>query len=479
RRLGLVGSWESERSPSPCRRYGSVRPSGPRRPDRLGSGKVTLLERDPSHIGGRMRTFRDREGDYCELGAMRIPENHGVTRDYVNELGLDLRRFVQNSQDTFAYIRGQKERRTAAGTSRLKALFDLTNEEKTMTADEMWEKAVYKLLKDLTAQEKADLYVPLPQTTKIRRYESMSLLDALIAAGLSQEAIEFVTAIYGVGTYLHTCLAEHLREEHDEVWVKRMDEIVGGSDGLPIAMCKKIDGHVIQGARVTGSHRVGEKYETSYVHGGEIKTISSDWVICTLPLSVLADVDLSSLTPLAERAIKRVSYDSSIKILIKAKYRFWEKHDGIYGGGSIWDRGLGHTWYPSDNEKVRDPKVTDAPAYLLAGYTWGEHSRRIDAIDTHDLQEFVFNELKRLHRKLDRGDILRCLKWSWNTHEGSAGAFAFFNPGDQIAGFDELKRGKDKFLFAGEHCSYSHSWIQGALESALDAVGLVLSKERT
>src|SRR5262245_50021840 len=38
--------------------------------------RVIVLEADPHHLGGRVRTLRFNDGSYGEAGAMRIPEVH-------------------------------------------------------------------------------------------------------------------------------------------------------------------------------------------------------------------------------------------------------------------------------------------------------------------------------------------------------------------------------------------------------------------
>ena len=50
------------------------------------------------------------------------------------------------------------------------------------------------------------------------------------------------------------------------------------------------------------------------------------------------------------------------------------------------------------------------------------------------------------------------------------GAFALFEAGQQTALQADIVKPEGRFLFAGEHCSLYHAWIQGALESGLLAV---------
>lgn len=181
----------------------------------------------------------------------------------------------------------------------------------------------------------------------------------------------------------------------------------------------------------------------------------------------------SCASPQKQRAIRRVNYDSSTKVLAYCKKRFWELEDKIYGGGTIWDGSLGHTWYPSDNADLNDEEISNSSSILLASYTWGQHSLRIDSIPQDNLKHYVTHELKKVHPNFNSELIDNVVRWSWTTFPWSAGAFAFFNPGDHSSLYSDLKSPDGKFLLAGEHCSLTHSWIQGAMESAIDACLLI------
>ena len=103
--------------------------------------EVVLLEAEKSHVGGRVRTLRikdelqkdqphagEQENDtqdnasqderhddryvdlYGELGAMRIPASHHLTRHYIKLFGLALRPFVQYDPEAYYYVHGQRKR---------------------------------------------------------------------------------------------------------------------------------------------------------------------------------------------------------------------------------------------------------------------------------------------------------------------------------------------------------------------------------
>src|SRR5262249_10206165 len=55
--------------------------------------EVTVIEA-MNRVGGRVWTHRFSDGQYHELGAMRIPASHDYTRYYVELVGLTLRPFI-------------------------------------------------------------------------------------------------------------------------------------------------------------------------------------------------------------------------------------------------------------------------------------------------------------------------------------------------------------------------------------------------
>jgi monoamine oxidase/L-amino-acid oxidase len=446
---------------------------------RLGAN-ITLLEADQGHIGGRVRTLRESDKLYSELGAMRIPTFHHLTRHYIKEMGLKLRPFVQENTKTSAMIRGQKVPRSQAGYESLKAQFALSEKEQKMSADDMWDLAVTNTLASLNEEEQQSLYHKSFTTDKLKSLDEMSLKDAFKKVGLSSEALEYVSAIYGVSTLLHTSFTEHLREQLERVWYEGFDEIIGGTDLLPNKLFEQVKNTVDykSGAKVIAVKNHHSKVDVTYqLKDRSQRTISADFAICTLPFGALGKVDFcNSIDHKKSRAFAQVHYDSATKVLIRTKNRFWELKEGIYGGSTIYDVGLGHTWYPADNAKSKDRAVSQSPSYLLASYTWGQHARRVDTLNNYELKSLIYTELKKVHPYIEPDDIMSVYRWSWSNHTHSAGAYAFFNPRDHQDYFALMTTPENRLCFAGEHCSVYHSWIQGALVSALETV-LYINKQ--
>lgn len=449
--------------------------------------EVVLLEAESQHVGGRVRTHRatGSDGDiYAELGAMRIPKAHGLTNHYITHFGLQKRPFLMSNPQAYNYIRktALKVGEVDANEALAMDLFTLSPGEQTMGYGGMWEKAVLDVLDSLSEPQIADLYADEMSDPTVVGLDHKALATALHDAQLSREASEYVMTMMGLETALPIALTEHLREENDEVWLGDFEEIVGGTDTLASAFHTALAGKVKQGCRVFRIEQDTTKARAIYrdANGMEF-TEEGDWVICTIPLGVLNRLDIhSAFTPQKLRAIEGVNYDPSTKVIGRAPRRWWEADDGIYGGGSAFDTQMGSTWYPSDNT-AKNAAITGSESLFLASYTWGQLARRIAAIPEDQLDDVIRQELGRVHGSVAADDSLYSteIRWAWDQVPTQAGAYAFFMPGEQYRFYQDLVAPDGHIFLTGEHVSHTHSWIQGAIESAIRTMEHIVNSQQS
>jgi monoamine oxidase len=437
-----------------------------------------ILEAETAHVGGRVRTLRFEGGLHGEAGAMRIPKGHALTRHYVTELGLSLRPFVQSNPEAFYFLRGRRER--IKDVKRLNALYTLAEAERMQSPDDLWAGSLVKRLQSLSSQERAELAAPAPASAALRALDQQTLQQVLEAEGLSSEAIELLAVTYGMETLLDTAATEHLREEHNLVWGESFDEIVGGTDRLPAAFAARLRSKPRLGAEVVRLEQdpLRRRAAAVYREGNRLRWAEGDFVLCTLPFPVLSRLEVEpAFSGAKRRAIRELHYDASTKILAVTRRRFWEQDDGIFGGGTFTDLPTGTTWYPADNATARDPKVSASPAVLLASYSWGQAARRLATLAHTERTALALTHLARVHPQLARpGEVRRTASWSWDNHRWSGGAFAWFMPGQWSALHRHVVAPEGRIYFAGEHASLTHTWMQGALESALVSVREMLAE---
>jgi len=469
----------------------------------------TLLEGERNHIGGRVRTMPigDRgSGLYWEAGAMRIPKEHHIVRKYISMFSeLELRPFVMYSSKTFLFARGKR----ATAEADIKTQFSLTLEEAALSSGELWDISVKNVARGVRTQGVSH---PLStaelkqlRTENIFTYDKLINLDRrslrqLIQAArlpvdpvpetfvrpFSDEAIEFLLFAYGNLAIQHGAATEFLREENVGVWDPGFSEIKGGTSRLPGAFLDRLTTKPKMGCEVV-------RFEQDEAHGrvtavcqtvnGEYRE-SADFLLCTIPLPILARIDVDPpFSDKKQRAIIEVGYDSGTKVALLTKSRFWEKEHSIYGGASTTDLMTGAIVYPSDNAlnqdgtELRDPDVSNRPGVFIPCYTWGQDARRLGAMPASEREEFVIRLVSKVHPQLkEPGMILGQASWAWDTYRWCGGTFAFYQPGQFTRLHRHVVKPEGRIYFAGEHCSHSHSWMEGALESAESAVNALLDR---
>ena len=84
----------------------------------------------------------------------------------------------------------------------------------------------------------------------------------------------------------------------------------------------------------------------------EFELLDYDFVICTLPFSILRRIKLTGLTKEKITAVRNLTYASSTKVLLNTKERFWETNYKIVGGASQLDLINRQVYYPSNLSEI-------------------------------------------------------------------------------------------------------------------------------
>lgn len=439
--------------------------------------EVTILEAETRHVGGRARTHRFENGQYGELGAMRVPAKHLLTRKYVNQFGLSLRNFVQSNPEAYYYVRGQKIR--IKDEPQVNQYYNLGESEKSASPFDLWDRSILKLLGKLGPEELADLRNTVLKTDKVKALDRLSLEEVFKQAGLSAEAMEMLASTWAYETMLQSGVTAILREEYEEVWTRNFDEIIGGTDMLPRAFVNNLKNKPRMGCKVVRIEQTSAGATAYYLDGPgrPLQRADGDVLLVTVPLGVLSKIQIQPAFSGAKmRAIRQVTYDSSTKVLVQANRRFWETDENIYGGGTYTDLPTGITYYPSDNAAARNRGVSEGPGVFLASYTWGQAARRLAALSPEERERVTLESMSRIHPQMgESGMVQNTMSWSWDNNPYTCGAFAWMSPGQHETLYPDLIAPERRIFMAGEHASLTPTWMQGAFESAHRAVDQILS----
>ncbi|MFE9423174.1 flavin monoamine oxidase family protein [Kitasatospora sp. NPDC006697] len=444
--------------------------------ERLGH-RVVVLEGHPG-IGGRIRTHRflpGRPGPLVELGAMRIPAGHHRTLDYLRALGLadKLREFTTLFQDEAAYVR------TGRGHQRIREASAALVEE----------------LRDRLPAGAPEHYTPQMllfgawMAVRVNALAPGDFRDA-VARGLEAELIGLVEGIDlsryvrrpGGGELidLHGLFADHpqIRAGCRGRLYRFVDDIVnetgstllrlaGGLDQFVHRLRERIRGPVHCGNEVTGIELGEREVRLRIRHGFGSRTRSCDYVLCTIPFSVLRGLELRGLDDRKVAAIADQRYWNATKVALHCREPFWAR-EGITGGGSFTGGLIRQTYYPPVEG---DPRLGAA---LLASYTIGQDADRLAELSRPARIAAVLDELAAVHPELRRpGMVLSVADQVWGSEPSTRGAAAVRWGKDAEACEEErerMARPQGRLFFAGEHCSGHPAWIEGAVESAQQAV---------
>jgi monoamine oxidase len=447
-----------------------IRPQRPKRVVVVGAGVAGLVAayelRRQGHdvvvleaqgrVGGRIYTLRDfAPGIYAEAGAMRIPRSHELTVRYCEAFGLPLRPFVMGNPRGLVHVGGQRMTLAEANADPSRLTFPLSDRERGRTADDLWGSAI----RELRARVERDGDAAWEEI--VREYDRYSLYEFLRVNGWSTGAIEYFGVMNFLESDLHNAFVEVLREELGGAYVD-MQEIAGGMDLLPAAFYRKLQAEIRLGAEVFAIDQDPDGVTVHAKTEAGRFTERGDYLVCTLPFSVLRHVEV--LAPFSrgkQRAIRQLTYHASTKILFQVRERVWETEDGILGGATVTDLPIRRMNYPT-------PDPTTERGVLLASYTWGQDALQWGAMDEETRQEEALDDVVRIHPRI-REVYEVGASHAWYGDRWARGAFAMFAPGQQTQLYEDIVRPEGRILFAGEHCSLYHAWIQGSLESGIRA----------
>lgn len=203
---------------------------------------------------------------------------------------------------------------------------------------------------------------------------------------------------------------------------------------------------------------------------GNCETFAATILTCTTRAAQLGiKIDDALLSTDVWGALRRVHYVSSTKIMCSSKTKFWE--DEKLPVVTLTDRPTRATYFMDYG-----PKATAGS--LLLSYTWGDDSDKLMALSENQLRTLCENVLGDLYGPaFSKQELSDFRVISWQQQAGYNGAFRLSYAGqyeDHNALFNQSRasvaaKSKDGLFLAGEGVSWEGGWIEGGLQTALDA----------
>ncbi len=475
--------------------------------------EVTIFEAS-DRVGGRIFTYRfGAEADqmYGELGAMRIPASHDYTLHFINQQKLAMRRFITLFENDKAFydMRGVVARMYDRST-KITPRYRLSEWEKTMAKpDEPGGAMLFgwhlnALIESFSPDEIAGMFAGDMFSRNLRQLDSISLYNFIRTHAVGTDAVEYMGNFTGLQGWPEMSVGMFLRDTVVDTSTG-LKEVIGGLDLLPRGIAGGLPPGIIQfGTEVIGiaNHPDRDKVELIVRDStGQVITVESECVLCTIPFPVLRQMSITGFTPDKVRAISTMNYAPASKVILYCKERFWETKYGIFGGASASDGIARWTYYPSDHAdensgldaaptvgarsfalpgaaarrsrpiEAHKEKIAGGPGVLLASYALGKDAVRQGTMHEEERVHVVKQHVARFHPEiLEPGMVLGYASMAWDSFKWSGGAFGFMLPDELSDIYQSAIAPEGRMFFAGEHCSTDQAWIQGALISSLRAV---------
>ncbi|MEM7590378.1 MAG: FAD-dependent oxidoreductase [Cyanobacteria bacterium P01_A01_bin.83] len=417
--------------------------------------QITILEAQ-HRVGGRIYTVREglAPGLRAEMGAMRIPKSHDLTMAYIKRFRLKTEPFILYNPKAYAYLQSKRVRRREFDPQKFE--FDVHPHEQGKHPEDLL-KETFKPLYDRVEEQGDSAWQEI-----IQEYDRFSLRGFLRHSGWSEGATELLGIMGNVESRMNSSFVSYLHHEHSSTF-SDMVYLVDGSDALPNAFLPSLKEYIRFGASLEAIENAPNKVTVTYdTLAGRFQE-TADYLIVTIPFSLMRHIEVTpSFSPRKRRAIRQLNYDSSSKIFIQCSSRFWEDDDGIHGGGTVTDLPIRNVYYPQHGKET-------GRGALLASYTWGRDAEAFASLPRDYLIRQAIENLREIHTQIDRTfEVAVYHHWGNDPYAGGVGAL--FEPGT-MSSFDDIVASEGRVYFAGDHCSkFETRWIQGAIESAVNAV---------
>jgi monoamine oxidase len=247
-------------------------------------------------------------------------------------------------------------------------------------------------------------------------------------------------------------------------------KIKGGNDQITSLLAKDLDGQIQVNHRLIEIRQLSNNtYDLIFQVDRTTKTVNADFVLLTLPFTLLREVTVRPGWPVwKQKAIFDIGYGNNSKVMLGFKKRYW--YDQGYAGYYFTDLFLQSGWENTAlQSSVNSGGLTvysGGPEALNAGK--GSLSTQVQK-HLAELEKMYPGAVAQYNGKSER--------FIWPEYRWTKGSYTCFKPGQYttIAG-NEIKPVGNIF-FAGEHCSYDYQgYMNGGAETGRRAAEAILQR---
>jgi monoamine oxidase len=410
-------------------------------------------------LGGETQTCTFDEGQYINHGPWRIPFHHQSTLHYTRLFEVPLEVMVNDNDHSIVYAEnGGPLSRQRLRPAQIKA--DMRGNVAELLAKSVKNN---QLDTELTADDKRLLLDYLAHEGQLAgadlQYKGRSGRGFVTnpGAGLTPGT---PSDPLGFKDLLASKLGNVYSAVQDFPMQNTMFQPVGGMDQIAKAFEKRVGKNIRYHAEVQTlrQNAAGVAVTFKDTLSGKVSSVSADYCLCAIPLSVLRNID-TDFSDQFKQAVKAVAYAPVGKIGLQMKRRFWEEDDQIYGGHVLTDiKGINTISLPSAGWQKKK-------GVLLGYYHYQNTAIEISALTPQERAEFALDAGQKIFPAY-RSSFESAFSVAWHRVQYNLGGWAEWNDKNRASAYPLLVEGEGRVLLAGEHLSYLTGWQAGAIESA-------------
>ncbi len=380
-------------------------------------------------LGGRVHTVQMESGQYGDLGAEFVDDNHIAVMAYAAKFNLKLDPAFQFPDNLYWFSNGI-----------LRNWNNFTTEEKN-ALDNFYTQLSIALEQQSdplqTLEQWMDSRQVAPFVRRLARIQSRGLY------AIDADSI-------GVGFF-----AQYGNTGNSNMRIR------GGSSQLVDALAKCVKERIQLGTPVRRVQQRDNTVIVSVETANGLEAVVADNVIVAIPWSVLRQIPLEAPLSEAQRAaIFELPYGSLVKTLLQYPDRFWTQAN------------FGIQLLESDYQAIWEPTLNQAGKQkILSCYSGGSPSLM--------LGERAIDKAKQTVHTLypHAPEVIASRSYDWNTDRWAKGGYCYFAPGQLDRFNPHLTLSAGRVFFAGEHTApvEYRGYMEGAVRSGIRAAQQILN----